>query len=68
MTTTTKAARGGKRPGSGRPRLVAGEITRRVLICITEAQHVVAGAIGDGNVSLGIRRALDAWKSKGEGK
>ncbi len=63
MTITTKPTHGGPRPGSGKPRIVAGENTRRILVRVTEAQHGAAEAIGAGNVARGIRRALDAWQA-----
>ena len=48
---------GGRRPGAGRPPLCE-ENRKRVNITITDREHQRARWLGEGNVSLGIARAL----------
>jgi hypothetical protein len=52
--------RGGKREGSGRPRLRA-ERGETKTVYLTPTEWATALAIGDGNLSEGVRRALDAY-------
>jgi hypothetical protein len=58
--------RGGYRSGSGRKpgfKLAgAAHRTRRVIL-LNDAEHQWARELGDGNISLGIRRALAAMQS-----
>ncbi len=55
-----KKTAGGTREGAGRPRMEKGKQTRRN---ITLSDRLIAKAqkIGDGNISEGIRRALEAF-------
>lgn len=46
---------GGKRLGAGRPQ---GRMGRRHLVVLSDEDWDVARRIGEGNASLGIRRAL----------
>lgn len=51
--------RGGARQGAGRHRLPDPIVTRP--IGLTNAHLRIATLIGQGNASLGVRRALDAY-------
>jgi hypothetical protein len=50
---------GGKRPNAGLPKIENG---RRVLATLTESQIQTATSLGKGNISAGIRLALDQVK------
>lgn len=55
-----KSGRGGARPGAGRrPGVLP---TKRVNVSLDEQTLATARAIGDGNVSEGLRRAVDFFK------
>lgn len=51
-----------EQPGPGRPLLTPGEPLRRREIRISERLLAVAEEIGGGNVSEGIRRALEQYE------
>jgi hypothetical protein len=55
---------GGPRPGAGRKigTFKDGEKKLPVQIKLEPSLKAMAFSIGDGNISLGIRRALLAWK------
>lgn len=55
-----KENRGGSRKGAGRPRLERQKQTRRN-ITLSDRRTEKAKKIGNGNVSEGIRKALDAF-------
>ena len=55
--------RGGKREGAGRPR-IAGDIQVRRNITLSESLAEKAKQIGDGNLSEGVRRAIEAFKTR----
>lgn len=59
-------ARGGRRPGQGRKALDGMEGTRRVTVSLDDATVDRAAQIGDGVVSVGIRRAVAAFKLRGK--
>lgn len=44
----------------GHPGVVPGEVQRPVLIRLSERLQEIARALGDGNLSAGIRKALEA--------
>ncbi len=59
MTTTT-TTRGGPRPNAGRP--TAGEGKRRPQsVTLSVEQREKALRVGEGSISEGVRRALDAY-------
>lgn len=61
-------ARGGKRLGGGRKTLDGVEGTRRVTVSLDDATVEKAAQIGDGLISVGIRRAVAAFKISGRKK
>ena len=54
--TLEKIAKGGKRPGAGRPKVEG----RFMQLRLSDQEIERAKLLGDGNVSLGVRRALAA--------
>lgn len=56
----SKAARGGPREGAGRPRIEKAEQKRRN-ITLSDRLAKKAKKIGNGNISEGIRKALDEY-------
>ena len=69
MTTrkvnTVTTGRGGKRPGAGRPCLPGRPLIAKTLR-LPEKYWKLAGEIGEGNMTRGIRRALDAYNNHHE--
>ena len=59
MTAKRKSTHGGKREGSGRPTEDDAQGLKRVMVMLTDQHVEAAKKRGDGNVSLGIRRALE---------
>jgi len=59
---------GGKRPGQGRKALDGVEGTRRVTVSLDDATVEKAEQIGEGTISVGIRRAVAAYKTSGRKK
>lgn len=59
---------GGKRPGGGRKSLDGVVGTRRVTVSLDDATVEKAEAIGEGTISVGIRRAVAAYKISGRKK
>jgi hypothetical protein len=57
----TESKRGGPREGAGRPRMEKGKQTRRNIM-LSDRLISKAQKIGDGNISEGIRRALEAFE------
>jgi hypothetical protein len=57
----SKGKAGGPREGAGRPRIEKGKQTRRNIM-LSDRLIAKAQKIGDGNISEGIRRALEAFK------
>lgn len=55
--------RGGPREGAGRPRM-EDETQKRRNITLSDRLADIAKTIGDGNISVGIRMALEAYKQK----
>jgi hypothetical protein len=51
---------GGRRPNAGLPKIEGG---RRVLITLKSEHIEMATLLGNGNMSLGIRKALEALSS-----
>ncbi len=56
-----KKTAGGPREGAGRPRMEKGKQTRRN-ITISDRLAERAKQIGNGNISDGIRKAIEAYK------
>jgi hypothetical protein len=56
---------GGKRPNAGLPKIEGG---RKVLVTLTKSQIQSATLIGDGNISAGVRLALDQAKKNEKAK
>jgi len=56
-----KESRGGPREGAGRPRFEAEEQKRRN-ISLSDRLAAMAREIGNGNISEGIRKALEAFE------
>ena len=56
---TPNTTHGGARPGAGLPKIVGG---KRVLVTLTPKNVETAKNLGGGNVSKGIRAALDKVK------
>ena len=56
-----KENRGGPRDGAGRPRFEAEEQKRRN-ISLSDRLAAKAKEIGNGNISEGIRKAIEAFK------
>ena len=56
-----KENRGGPREGAGRPRIEKGDQKRRN-ISLSDRLAEKAKKIGNGNISEGIRKALDAFE------
>lgn len=56
--TSTSKPRGGRRPGSGRPSVSEGT-THHGGVRLTPQHVETARRLGDGNLSAGIRKALD---------
>lgn len=52
--------------GAGRQRLVPGELCVQFSVTLTQANVNFLRRIGHGNVSFGVRIALDAYKKGGE--
>jgi len=59
VTAKKKSTHGGKREGAGRPTEDDAEGLKRVIVMLNEHHVEAAKKRGDGNVSLGIRRALE---------
>ena len=57
-TGTTDEQRGGL--AAGHPGVVPGEVQSQITIRLSERLQEIAREIGDGNLSAGIRRALEA--------
>lgn len=53
--------RGGAREGAGRPALST-EAIERITVTLPESYRVRASEIGDGNVSAGIRKAIENYQ------
>lgn len=54
---------GHRKPGGGRPPIdPSGERTRPIQVHLTETHIEQARTIGQGNVSAGIRKALDVYQ------
>jgi hypothetical protein len=53
---------GGKRPGSGRPRLSQEEDSARITVTVPLSLRAYFMALGDGNLSEGVRRAGEYHK------
>lgn len=69
--TTSYLPRGGgsvaapAKRGPGRPRKDAdGEVLVHVTVCMTDRQIAAATEAGSGNISLGVRRIVDAHASR----
>lgn len=62
MTNLRKSKRGGRRVGAGRKAADAAKGLKRVNILLTPWQIKKAIKIGAGNLSVGIRRALNDAK------
>ena len=56
-----KQTKGGPREGAGRPRMEK-ELQKRRNINISDRLAEKARQIGGGNISEGIRKALENWK------
>lgn len=59
----TEIKHGGKRPGAGR-KPVDPNGTQRIQALLTREQIELATEIGQGNLSRGIRRAIEYWDSR----
>ena len=59
MTAKKKFTHGGKREGAGRPTEDDAHGLKRVIVMLNDRHLEMAKKRGDGNVSLGIRRALE---------
>jgi hypothetical protein len=56
-----KKSEGGQRDGAGRPRIEKGKQVRRNVM-LSDRLIAKAQTIGDGNISDGLRRALEAFE------
>jgi hypothetical protein len=54
-----KKQHGGRRPGAGRPALGL----KRVQVLLAQAHITKVINLGDGNLSRGVRRAVEAYKN-----
>ncbi len=61
MNSHQKSTRGGPREGAGRPRQEEG-IQKRRNISLSDRLTEKAKNIGEGNVSDGIRKAIEAYR------
>lgn len=61
-------ARGGVRSGQGRKALDGVEGTRRVTLSLDDATVEKAEEIGEGTISVGVRKAVAAYKISGRKK
>jgi len=61
MPSKQQRRRGGARPGAGRPTKDDAKNLKRINVMLDDTTINHGVKIGDGNLSLGIRRAVKAW-------